>query len=115
MAKSYYVVNARRGRSATHIMYTMSVSTLGVGALVFSILAGPDTRKRTLCGLIATRSVVELGEVVATDVRQRHTPWLDVGGAFTFLSSRSAVGWSCQPSLAQRYCALIRLGAPRTG
>lgn len=55
----YYVVNAGRGRSSTHIMKSTSSSIPGLGTFVVSNVAGfgGGTTKQTLCGLTATRYV----------------------------------------------------------
>jgi hypothetical protein len=55
----YYVVNAGRGRSSTHIMKSTSPSIPGLGTFVVSNVAafGGGTTKQTLCGLTATRYV----------------------------------------------------------
>jgi hypothetical protein len=55
----YYVVNAGRGRSSTHIMKSTSPSIPGLGTFVVSNVVGfgGGTTKQTLCGLTATRYV----------------------------------------------------------
>jgi hypothetical protein len=55
----YYVVNAGRGRSSTHIMKSKSPSIPGLGTFVVSniVAFGGGTTKQTLCGLTATRYV----------------------------------------------------------
>ncbi len=55
----YYVVNAGRGRSSTHIMKSTSPSIPGLGTFVVSnvVAFGGGTTKETLCGLTATRYV----------------------------------------------------------
>ena len=55
----YYVVNAGRGRSYTHIMNSKSPSIPGLGTFVVSnvVAFGGGTTKQTLCGLTATRYV----------------------------------------------------------
>ncbi len=55
----YYVVNAGRGRSSTHIMKSTSPSIPGLGTFVVSnvVAFGGGTIKQTLCGLTATRYV----------------------------------------------------------
>jgi hypothetical protein len=55
----YYVVNAGRGRSSTHIMKSTSQSIPGLGTFVVSnvVGVGGGTTKQTLCELTATRYV----------------------------------------------------------
>lgn len=58
--QQYYVVNAGRGRSATHIMRSTSASTphpLSPGSIIAELLWFGGVGKETLCGLIATRHV----------------------------------------------------------
>jgi hypothetical protein len=58
--QNYYVVNAGRGRSATHIMQSKSPRTpnpLSPGSITAQLLWFGGNPKDTLCGLIATRHV----------------------------------------------------------
>jgi hypothetical protein len=65
-AQHYYVVNAGRGRSATHIMRSKDARLprpTSAGSVVAELVIGFNTgppAKRTLCGLWATRSVADV-------------------------------------------------------